>query len=517
MYVCVCVCVLSPFDSKSWGSFCRNSFVRFFLSSFVILLHYRFSDLLWNEWIDNLALRRAFYLEANHYFNRKTELDRLAVLQQGQGCNKGDDSGDFFKKKNRPPNICNPELRDTPPSIGLYSVLYQLPSSLLTYESDGHTQIEREQKATAKFFDDCIPNQAGFSSSVAAVTVIPNASCVAKVWKQWYTIKSKVRRLRFIRKILAEKKERNSSSLKTAETTQQGVDCENPEVTIEFHKEDNAEDAPDTSPNSQFEYDTFDVDEFAKQIGYVEETEINDIVDGLGIEQLNMFANESALAAGGMCIYGKVDQLIVLASIEDLIEMEQEAVDDLEICKKSLMEARAAVAEDESDIEAGAVSFAVKPSTEEGENASLSPRISSAASAGLRKRGPTTVEDAIANQWEEAMKVKKTLQVVPESEVVGKIDDKKSKKKCMTCCRGTVSLPNSYGSALAETSQSFLSALDHPSYVIVTFTSRQAAIAARQCLADGGSRNAWKQADDIPVPPLADAPPGNLLFFRGCW
>mmetsp|Transcript_4818 Transcript_4818/g.12258 ORF Transcript_4818/g.12258 Transcript_4818/m.12258 type:complete len:1303 (-) Transcript_4818:886-4794(-) len=591
--------------------------------------------LLWNEWIDNLALRRAFYLEANHYSNRKTELDRLAVLQQRHGSNKGtdgcsnvenNDSGDFFKKKNRPPNVCNPELRDTPPSIGLYSVLYQLPSSLLTYESDGHTQTEREQAATARFFDECIPNQAGFSSSVAAVTVIPNAQSVAKVWTQWYTFKSKLRRLRFIRKTLAEKVAKNSSTLKTAETSQhrigglpsstqsfdEGVDRSNDtaadsngsspkhqtssngskekpvnddvedpptaidqnalvqevhtnenvlnreeknrsstdtsptedenevaaesatansnpsnlavveemdnehaEETIDFHKEDEAQDASVASPKSQFEYDTFDVDEFSKQIGYVEETEINDVVDGLGIEQLNMFAYESTLAAGGMCIYGKVDQLILLASIEDLVEMEQEAVDDLEITKQSLMDARAAVAEDETDIEVGAIPVAIEPPLEEVANA-LSPRFSSAASSGLRNRGSTTVEDAIANQWEQAMNVKKTLQVVPESEVVGNIDDKKSKKSYMSCCRGNVSLPQSYGSALAETSQSFLSALDHPSYAIITFTSRQAAIAARQCLADGGSRNAWKQADDIPVPPLADAPPGDLLFFRGC-
>lgn len=53
-------------------------------------------------------------------------------------------------------------------------------------------------------------------------------------------------------------------------------------------------------------------------------------------------------------------------------------------------------------------------------------------------------------------------------------------------------------------------------YAVVTFTSRQAAIAARQCLADANSEvDRWIEIGDIPVPPLADTPPWNLLDFRG--
>jgi hypothetical protein len=96
-----------------------------------------------------------------------------------------------------------------------------------------------------------------------------------------------------------------------------------------------------------------------------------------------------------------------------------------------------------------------------------------------------------------------------------------------------------------------ISILDHPSYAVVTFTSRQAAIAARQCLADGKGVDRWMNVDGIPVTPLgkfcremdcglfaylsiaslkneltlifflngipADAPPRNILFCRGCW
>ena len=54
------------------------------------------------------------------------------------------------------------------------------------------------------------------------------------------------------------------------------------------------------------------------------------------------------------------------------------------------------------------------------------------------------------------------------------------------------------------------------SYSVVTFTSRQAAIAARQCLADGSGLEGWKEIDKIPIAPLADAVPWNVFDCRGC-
>ena len=53
-------------------------------------------------------------------------------------------------------------------------------------------------------------------------------------------------------------------------------------------------------------------------------------------------------------------------------------------------------------------------------------------------------------------------------------------------------------------------------YAVVTFMSRQAAVAARQCLADGRGQNRWITSTAVPVPPLADAAPFNLFFCRGC-
>ena len=53
-------------------------------------------------------------------------------------------------------------------------------------------------------------------------------------------------------------------------------------------------------------------------------------------------------------------------------------------------------------------------------------------------------------------------------------------------------------------------------FAVVTFTSRQAAVAARHCLADSRGAGRWVTVADIPVPPLADAAVCNLTSIRGC-
>ena len=53
-------------------------------------------------------------------------------------------------------------------------------------------------------------------------------------------------------------------------------------------------------------------------------------------------------------------------------------------------------------------------------------------------------------------------------------------------------------------------------YAAVTFSSRQAAVAARQCLADGRGRQRWISLRTVPVPPLADAAPCDIITCRGC-
>jgi hypothetical protein len=58
----------------------------------------------------------------------------------------------------------------------------------------------------AAFFDQCVPNQPGFSSSVAAVTILPDAPKLAKAWRAWYKHVGLLRRLRYVRALIAKKR-----------------------------------------------------------------------------------------------------------------------------------------------------------------------------------------------------------------------------------------------------------------------------------------------------------------------
>ena len=53
-------------------------------------------------------------------------------------------------------------------------------------------------------------------------------------------------------------------------------------------------------------------------------------------------------------------------------------------------------------------------------------------------------------------------------------------------------------------------------YAVVTFSSRQAAVAARHCLADGRGVQKWLSVETVPVAPLADAAPCDIITCRGC-
>ena len=150
---------------------------------------------MWKEWIENLALRRVYYLEFNHYKNRKEELERLDNLNYPEDTNITD----------RPVFVPHPELRDTVPNIGLYSVLFRLPGIQLdTITCVSDSNVGHQLQVAIDFFDKVVPNQPGYSSSVAALTILPDVKRLSQAWKKWFECASKVRRLKFIRQRLKE-------------------------------------------------------------------------------------------------------------------------------------------------------------------------------------------------------------------------------------------------------------------------------------------------------------------------
>lgn len=100
----------------------------------------------------------------------------------------------------------HPEYRDTVPNISLYSVLFRLP--FVNSDDDvsvaTNSDIGRQLQLAIEFFDKVVPNQPGFSSSIAALTILPDVKRLSMAWKKWFRCAGKVRRLQFIRKRLQQ-------------------------------------------------------------------------------------------------------------------------------------------------------------------------------------------------------------------------------------------------------------------------------------------------------------------------
>ena len=203
------------------------------------------------DWKENLVLRRVYYLESDHYGSRQIELTKTLYNplvdddeedqeeeEDDGGGNAGASSSQSMKnkkwedvdpkkntkdkkkskkKKHRNPWIPNPEQRDTVPSIELYSVLVgglpSLPDEVLNSKVDmqaalgisNRVNIDWQLAVATTFFDHCVPNQPGFSSSIVAVTILPGAPELAKAWRKWYAAAAALRRLRFIRSVIRDK------------------------------------------------------------------------------------------------------------------------------------------------------------------------------------------------------------------------------------------------------------------------------------------------------------------------
>jgi hypothetical protein len=188
------------FVGRSWRTAPGLTLRLWIIVSVAWAIYYYTCRLIWEQWVENLALRRVYYLEFNHYRARKKQLEEL---------NNNPDPEDPLLKR-RAAFLPHPELRDTVPNVSLYSVLYKLPSvDFANSEHISSSEVERQLQTAIDFFDKVVPNQPGYSSSVAAVTILPDVNLVSKAWKKWFNCANKLRRLRLIRKRLDQLQERN--------------------------------------------------------------------------------------------------------------------------------------------------------------------------------------------------------------------------------------------------------------------------------------------------------------------
>jgi len=236
-----------------WGSAYKRNLGRLYgvvLCSWIITWYA--IRVIGREWIDALALRRVYYLENEHWEDRKEELSETLLRDDDSdsddeesdddevggtcGCTKqkGDTAltkAQRRRKKNkhhgtnknigahhrRDPWIPHPEQRDTVPNVELYSVLVgglpSLPSEVVDEQDieaavgySSRQSIDWQLAVATSFFDHCVPNQPGFSSSIAAITILPDAPELALSWRKWYVAAGALRRLRFIRTLIADRR-----------------------------------------------------------------------------------------------------------------------------------------------------------------------------------------------------------------------------------------------------------------------------------------------------------------------
>jgi len=528
---------------------------------------------------------------------------------------------------------------------GLYSVLVEglpnRPRQAISEEdleaamSDPSTDGEKmdwQLSVTSAFFDYCVPNQPGFSSSVAAVTILPSASELALAWKKWYRATKKLSRLRFIRRQLLERAEQDNegNEEEIVEIPHNTSDNHNNNT----HSQQNGYPEPLTSLNSgstdraRAEDNGFEVylgtaqrrSRYTNEIlGEITDDDVEAMfLDALemGPEQTAVYSMELAKGSSRCCPHGCCEEKILWSSIEELKEMEKEAVlkaqeafVDLELTREKtalahetreekpkfgdrfhLDKAATHVVSDDKSMEerlyehrlstsrhhretgtqenTPQTSIRAQHDVEEVEAPASTTNFSSRVEpsqplsqqrrksdfnggkahdpATLRtlldrehsayfpsmprlvaKRGSATIPTTNSNVstleldalWEDV----KT--VATECTKNAKSDTNQHRVS-----DGVWSLPSpkmvllelwaNTKSMLAWTVKTSGEAIDlqarDTSLAVVTFTSRQAAIAARKCLADGRGAGRWRTLQDVPVPPLADASAFDICDCRGC-
>ena len=552
-----------------------------------------------NEWVQVLAIRRVYYLEHDVYKERRQEIkikEQYAAMEDKMKRRQTADYYEYVRDERsdngaegdlledcqylnaREPWIPHPEQPENIANVSLYSVLVgKLPAlpeeATDSYDAESaqdytkRDSIDWQLSLTATFFDHCVPNQPGFSSSVAAVTVLPSSSEMTDAWRKWYGAASKLRRLRFIQKQIAERRKKRAN------------ECY-----------DDSEEDGDYWQRGMFEYGVGNPS--GDDPSY-------DTID-FGPEQAAVFRREFAQSAAPCCPNGWRQEQFKLMDLEGLILAEQAAAAEVFKTNRELREIRRSVAKcvkvrpnENAEQKAEPESETTKkPMVGGGTN--ISDDLSLEAILYQKSRAPKP----LANLPKAAAKVVKISDLEDDSEQLDAFSDAMQEEGYLDEKDECIKISSSRKVAFAdkdeeeeeerkgEGSTDFVSsnALDaswqqvmsiavnvkskggravskvvdiangqwrvptvkevtrhvmdgivyvktwiqgksyqavdtlarDSTWAVVTFTSRQAAVAARNCLADGRGAERWVTAKLIPTPPLADAAAFDLKAFRNC-
>ena len=270
--------------------------------------------------------------------NRKNELENTIGTLTEEDFNDIHNEPDEKNTRNpfyRDPWIPHPEIRDTLPNIELYSVLVNnlpsLPSEVMDHDyHDGFFRrqaIDWQLGVATAFFDHIVPNQPGFSSSVAAITILPSAPHIAKAWRKWYVAAGALRRLKFIRALIAKRRHYDIE-----ETIGDDIDRS------PSKKSWGGVSRTQQDQNSLQQYaDEYAVENYEKNYGWQNREVFDDLenpeiyhkfIEALdyGPEQTAIYTRELAQGAAACCPYGCNDHRLEAADFHELLELEKDAI-----------------------------------------------------------------------------------------------------------------------------------------------------------------------------------------------
>lgn len=585
------------------------------------------------EWIEMLGLRRKYYLarENDSYTSdwsrglnknnslqnangnlddlpdieskntAEEEAEGLLVLQTDQNNER-----DQTTLLERDPWIPHPEQPDTVPNVEPYTILLgHLPNlideSLVKPDPEAPDlqqakqqatrlsrlqQIQNQQRLVTNLMEGCLPQELGYSSPVAAVSIIPCAHQVGQAWRKWYATATKMRRLQLIRSHLQLVSKRQiqfrcgvGSTLGSvagdqlndfveevandlAEDLQNAINFgedEEPQVAARRPLKQQQQENGSSSKDSIDDATTAPNEYFVQALGsMLAEDDLKTNALEFGPEQTAVYGRELAQSASNFCPFGCCEGRIRRSTnLESLQEMEQKASRSLHQSKQELDAARQlflntlADVEDESDndedddmpVEIPRHYGIIPPSRrirkihdKRGSHHRLSQEDDSSPRQKLRNRGNTPQRKKKKSVTMELPEIRSPLSgnriSLDTAQLMESIDalptpipmtPKMRKRRSssiawvMFLCVRNMLDPRWWFWCLNEIRlkrwgvipAAFKELKRESAYAVVTFTSRQAAAAARQSLLQGDDNCDFAKfgmtLHDLPTPPLADA------------
>ena len=373
-------------------------------------------------------------------------------------------------------------------------------------------------------------NQPGFSSSVAAITLLPEASKIALAWKRWRRYGATLRRLRYIRQLINQRK------LIISKCLNQSKDKHNDEqnlsgdgyLDLEYNnmnsmKKQRSFYSSNWNQSHEKQYRVMNI--FGKEFHDIHHRKIEKEIllpqiTKYGPEQTAVLSKEYSTSSM-CCPNGCNDQKLVEMSLQELEDLEEEAEDEVEISFENLLEVQhscMAYSDNrlQTDYEEQTNDIEIQLNTE---NITLS-------NQGRVKLTPPT-DNSIEPNIQCSENSLKAEEDVPDWQKVEEAIEEHGRPYRLFSgawnCSDVNATKNSVLRITNRFQNPFKNTLDTMSEIkststvaIVTFTNRQAAVAARKCTSDGRGYGRWKSMSDLPLAPLADASVCDISDCRGC-